>query len=225
MRRAVVFDLDGTLVDTPSGIVRAFTAVFAEIGAPQPGDAAIRATIGRPLSEAFGGLLGSPTDDALVAECVQRYLVLFREIVLPVAPTLVFPGVVDGLGVLRDAGFLLSVATSKFSASAEALLEAAGLRSWFDLVVGADQVSKPKPDPEMGFAVLKALGVAAADAVVVGDTTHDLLMARASGMDSIAVTYGVHDVDRLRSAEPTWIAEDFGDVVAHASRTTEKSEA
>lgn len=214
MTGLAIFDLDGTLVDSPAAIVAAFTAAFGAMGVPAPAAAAIRATIGLPLQKAFGDLLGVPADDARAALGVEQYQVAYRELVLPQAATLVFPGVADGLAALRAEGFTLAVATSKFHASADALLTAAGLRDHFTLVVGADEVTRPKPDPEMGLLIARSLGVPAGRAVMVGDTTHDLLMAGAAGMRSIAVTYGVHSRPELRSANPTWLADSFDDVLA-----------
>jgi len=213
MTDVVMFDLDGTLVDTPRAIVETFTATFASMGVQPQSAPAIRATIGMPLEQAFSRLMGVSREDVLVAQAVKQYQVLFREIILPKAATLLFPGVSAGLTTLRERGLLLAVATSKFYASADALLKAAGLRDHFREVVGADQVSQPKPHPEVGQLLLSRLGCPAERAVMVGDTTHDLLMARAAGMRSIAVTYGVHGLQELRSAEPTWIADSFEDVL------------
>jgi phosphoglycolate phosphatase len=166
----------------------------------------------RPPLPSFivGGTLPSGTG--------QLYAVMLQHpdvyLPLPMAPQLVFPGVFDGLSSLRQDGFQLAVATSKFIANAEALLVAAGLREEFAVVVGADQVARPKPDPESGFVVLQRLGVSASNAVMVGDTTHDVLMAHAAGMSSIGVTYGVHSVEQLLSANPTWLVDSFPGVVA-----------
>lgn len=213
MTGLAAFDLDGTLVDTPRAIVAAFTAAFGAMGVVAPAAAAIRATIGLPLQQAFGDLLRVAPDDPQAALGVEHYQAVFRELVLPEAATLVFPGVADGLAALRAEGVTLAVATSKFQANAEALLAAAGLLDHFQLVVGADRVTRPKPDPEMGLLVLRELGFPAGRAVMVGDTTHDLLMAAAAGMRSIGVTYGVHSVPELRSAGPTWLAESFDEVL------------
>jgi phosphoglycolate phosphatase len=213
MRRVAAFDLDGTLIDTPRGIVETFSAAFATMDLPVPDASAVRATIGLPLELAFGRLAGLPADDGLVAAGVQRYQALFRELVLPAAAGLLFPGVAEGLQTLRAHGFSLAVATSKVYASADALLVAAGLRGHFALVVGADQVSRPKPAPEMGRLITRTLAASPGSAVMVGDTTHDLLMANAAGMRSVAVTYGVHGVRELRAAGPTWIADTFADAV------------
>ncbi|MCC3768664.1 HAD family hydrolase [Streptomyces sp. UNOC14_S4] len=214
MTDVVVFDLDGTLVDTPRAIVETFTAAFAAMDADAPDPAAVRATIGLPLEQAFGKLLGIPLDDERVAEGVAQYQRLFREIILPRSRELLFPGVADGLAELHRQGFTLTVATSKFYASADALLTAAGLRDLFSVVIGADQVSRPKPDPESGRAVMTELGIGPGQAVMVGDTTHDLLMAKGAGMRSIAVTYGIHGREELATADPTWTADTFDEVLA-----------
>lgn len=209
-----VFDLDGTLVDSPTAIVETFTAAFAALGVEGPTSGAIRATIGLPLGRSFATLLGCADDAPIVAEGVRRYQAAFREIIVPRATRLLFPGVADGLAELRADGCVLAIATSKFHASADLLLRGAGIRDLFTVLLGADDVARPKPDPEMGLAVLRAAGVPAARAVMVGDTTHDVRMASAARMRSIAVTYGVHDRDELLTAGPTWIADSFPGVLA-----------
>ncbi|MFD4639729.1 HAD family hydrolase [Lentzea sp. NPDC058436] len=218
MRRCVIFDLDGTLVDTPRGIVTTFAAVFAQLDLPTADSPTIRGTIGLGLPAAFAKILGVPEDEPVVTRCVELYRPTFRKIVLPVASQLVFPGVYDGLRSLRENGFLLAVATNRFVAPAEELLTAAGLRDEFSVVVGADQVPEPKPDPAAGLLVLDRLGVTPDNAVMVGDTTYDIDMARGAGMSSVAVTYGVHGADQLLSAGPTWLAGSFAEAVVSARR-------
>jgi phosphoglycolate phosphatase len=213
MTYLAVFDLDGTLIDTPGAIVETFTATFVSMGAEPPDASIIRATIGLPLEQAFGKLMGVSVDDTAVTRGVQQYQVLSKELILPRAEKMLFPGVVDGLATLRSHGIALAVATSKFYASADALLRAAGLEDRFAMVIGADQVIWPKPNPEMCLVIMGEFGVSAESAVMVGDTTHDLLMAKAANMRSIAVTYGVHSVQELKSANPTWMVDTFDEVV------------
>lgn len=215
MTNVAIFDLDGTLVDSPRAIVETFTAAFASMDVEPRAAAAVRATIGLPLEQAFSKLLDVPLDDAQVARGVKQYQLLFREIILPRASQLVFPGVAQGLTTLRDQGIALAIATSKFYKSAHALLEAAALRDYFAVVVGADQVRNPKPHPEAGQLIMGRLDTSAERAVMVGDTTHDLLMAKAAGMRSVAVTYGIHSVAELTEAEPTWIADTFAGAVQY----------
>jgi phosphoglycolate phosphatase len=209
MKPLALFDLDGTLVDTPLAIGQTFAAAFAELGLPRVDEAAIRATIGMPLGNAFGKLMSLPPEDAGVVEAVLRYQALSREILLPQARGLVFPGVVEGLERLASRGIVLAVATSKVQASAEALLGAAGLAGFFQAVVGADRVPRPKPWPDSGLLAMDLVGAAPETTIMVGDTTHDLLMARAAGMRSVAVTYGVHGSDVLATAAPTFVVDDF----------------
>jgi phosphoglycolate phosphatase len=215
MGHLAVFDLDGTLVDSPRAIVDTFTASFVSLGAPAPDAAAVRATIGLPLERAFGGLMELDPDDESVARAVAQYQVHFRELILPRARELLYPGVAEGLAGLRSLGLTLAVATSKFRRSADALLDAAGIGGHFTMVVGADQVTHPKPHPESGKLILRELGIPAGNAVMVGDTTHDVGMATAAGMRSIAVTYGVHRLPELIPAGPTWIADSFDEVLTH----------
>jgi phosphoglycolate phosphatase len=212
--KAVVFDLDGTLVDTPRVIVETFLAALAHCGRSGPTPAAIRATIGLPLTVAFSGLLGLEDDSADVRSALEEYRRLWRENVIPRSADLLFPGVAEGVAALRQDGLRLGVATSKVQSGAVAQLEVAGIARHFDVIAGYDAVSRPKPEPDLALYVLQRLGIAAADAVAVGDTTHDLLMARAAGLRRIAVTYGAHDEATLRTEDPEWIAHDFAEVVA-----------
>ncbi|MEH0419636.1 HAD-IA family hydrolase [Streptomyces sp. B21-083] len=215
MTRVAMFDLDGTLVDSPRAIVEAFGVAFEAMGADPRDPADVRATIGLPLEQAFGKLLGVPQDDPRVAEGVAQYQKAFRTVILPRAKSLVFPGVAEGLDELRRRGVVLTVATSKFHASADALLTAAGLRDHITVLIGADDVTYPKPHPESGLLILERLDARPEHAVMVGDTTHDLRMAEAAGIASVAVTYGVHQRAELDAARPTYVAETFPEVVAH----------
>lgn len=212
MKKTIIFDLDGTLVDTPSGIVETFTAVLKSMNiAPNP--SAIKTTIGIPLEIAFSKLLGVDVSNGLVAYAISQYQLLFKEIVLPKAKKLLFKGVTNGLPELKAQGFNLAIGTSKFYTSAETLLKASGIWDYFDVVVGADQVTQRKPHPEMGFLVMKKLGTLPEHTLMVGDTTHDILMANDAGMRSIAVTYGVHDLETLKTANPTWTSNTFAEVI------------
>ncbi|MFE3826832.1 HAD-IA family hydrolase [Streptomyces sp. NPDC059092] len=211
--RVAMFDLDGTLVDSPRAIVEAFAAAFEAMGLAPRDPADVRATIGLPLEQAFGKLLGVEQDDPSVADGVARYQEAFRTVILPRARSLVFPGVPEGLAELRRRGVVVTVATSKFHASADALLTAAGLRDHITTLVGADDVTCPKPHPESGLLILGRLGARPEHAVMVGDTTHDLKMASAAGLASVAVTYGVHERAELEAVSPTHVADTFAQVV------------
>lgn len=210
---AVIFDLDGTLVDTPKVIVD--TALEALRGRPwaMPEPQAIRATIGLPLTVAFAGLLGFDEGSAEVEQVVAEYRRIWRANVVPRSAELLYPGVAEGVQLLRDLGLKLAVATSKVTSGAVTQLELAGIARHFDVVAGFDAVERPKPDPQMATEVLRRLGAQAAATVMVGDTTHDLLMAHGAGLRAVAVTYGAHDEATLRTESPEWTADDFPQVV------------
>jgi phosphoglycolate phosphatase len=211
---AAIFDLDGTLVDTPCVIVQTALAALEEKGCKGPTADAIRATIGLPLTIAFSGLLGLPEAHENVQGCVAEYRRLWRERVVPRSKEFLYPGVAEGIAELHASGLKLGVATSKAQAGAVAQLEAAGIGRYFEAVGGYDAVTRPKPEPDLALHVLEKLGVSAEAAVVVGDTTHDLLMARAAGLRAVAVTYGAQSEQMLRTADPPFIARDFRQVLA-----------
>jgi phosphoglycolate phosphatase len=210
----VIFDLDGTLFDTPSAIVEAFSAVFFAIEATPKDPEEIRSTVGLPLAKAFGKLLNVAENSAEVSFCVAEYLACFKRLILPKAAHLLYPGVTDGLNVLRSNKILLAVATNKFQSSAEALLEASAIRTCFSEIVGADRVRNPKPHPEAIEWILAQTGADPRKALMIGDTTLDIEMASAAGIRSIGVTYGVHTREQILAARPTHIASTFDEVLA-----------
>jgi phosphoglycolate phosphatase len=206
---ALLLDLDGTLVDTPQAIVDVAQSTLAALGQKRVEPQAIRDTIGLPLPVALGTLLG--TSPAAASEAVAIYRVLWRTHVTPLIPRLLYPGVRDGLERLRERGLKLAVVTGKAQEGADSTVDAAGLRPLVDVVLGYTAVPNPKPAPDIALEALKRLGTK--NALVVGDTTHDVRMAHAAGLRSIAVTYGAQSETALRSASPTWIAHTFPEVV------------
>lgn len=215
MRTLAIFDLDGTLVDTPRGIVDTFSHTMRLLGeAPVSADA-VRHTIGMPLEKAFSDLLNIPPSDALIGKAMELFRSCYREIVLPQAKELVFSGVVSGLRFLRQQGIILTIATSKFQASAHTMLEAAELDEYFEYVVGCDKVRNPKPHADSAQKIQRHFKVPVENAVVIGDTTYDVLMAKGARMKSIAMTYGAHEVSLLKSGTPTWMVDSFSEAVKH----------
>jgi phosphoglycolate phosphatase len=211
MLRALLLDLDGTLVDTPQAIVDVAQGTLAALGIPPADPQAIKDTIGLPLPLALGQLLG--TGPVGAADAVEIYRVLWRTHVTPRIPELLYPGVREGLAELKRADLRFAVVTGKAQDGADSTVAAAGLTDVIEVVLGYTSVANPKPAPDIALLALEKLGVRGADAVIVGDSTHDLEMAHRAGIRSIAVTYGALPEAALRAAAPTWVAHSFPEVV------------
>lgn len=206
---ALLLDLDGTLVDTPQAIVDVAQGTLAAMNLPPADPQAIRDTIGLPLPLALGKLIGRGPLGA--AEAVEIYRVLWRRDVTPRIPSLLYPGVLDGIRELRAQGVRLAVVTGKAQDGADNTVDLAGLRPFVEVVLGYTSVPNPKPAPDLALEACKRLGTT--DAIVVGDATHDIEMATAAGLPSIGVTYGAMPEAAVRAAGPTWVAHSFAQVV------------
>ncbi|MEU8763361.1 HAD family hydrolase [Streptomyces sp. NPDC048659] len=196
---AVLFDLDGTLLDTPSAIATTLHTTLAERGR-SASEARVRATIGRPLAASFAELTELPEDDAEVLASVELFRRLFRERAVPRARELVFPGVPELLEGLRAEGHRIAIVTSKIRPSAEELLHPAGLYGLFDAVVCHGMAERGKPHPDLALLAARELGRGPEACVVVGDAVDDMRMARSAGMRAVGVTYGVAAEEDLHTA-------------------------
>lgn len=200
-RRALVFDLDGTLVDSLPDIVWSFRAAFEAEGLPVPGDDDVRARIGLPLEDMAADFTDDLGEVRSVCDAYRRiYPDHFTERTRP------FPGAVEVLRELRKRGWLLAVATTKRSSMATRLVEALGLTAHLDHVQGTDGIPhKPAPD-----VILAALSVLRAEgAWMVGDTVTDLQAGRAAGLRTFGVSWGTHDAERLAAVGPDHLAGDL----------------
>jgi phosphoglycolate phosphatase len=192
---AVLFDLDGTLADTP----RAIAAILGRMCPQVPGDR-LAGSVGRPIAQVFAELLAAPQDSATVRAAVAVFRETFAAEVVPGAADLVFPAIRTLLDALLDVGWPLAVVTSKSPAGAAEFLSAARLDRYFPVTVGFVAGVPGKPAPDQALAAAAALGVTPAECLVVGDSTDDVRMALAAGMRPIAVAYGVAAADELRAA-------------------------
>lgn len=213
--KLAIFDWDGTLSDSVHMIVAAFEAAFVRGGLQPPPTASIRHTIGLPVHESLLRMhpeLAPARLDELSAFYSEEYLSRVDRIRL-------FPGVEVGLSRLSHAGFVLAVATGKSSRGIERALRMSNTAGLFRAVRSA-QTTAPKPNPLMINEILGELGVRPAEAVLIGDTSHDRQLAANAGVDFLAVSYGAHspvelfgEPDRSRSRMPA-LHHDFDAVVA-----------
>jgi phosphoglycolate phosphatase len=204
----IIFDWDGTLMDSVAKIVRCFAAAFEDAGAPDPGEDAIRHIIGLGLGEAVTELL--PEADAATREqVVERYRQHFLH--LDQTGMELFPGVRAGLEDLSAQGYMLAIATGKARRGLDRVLHDTGTAHLFCATRCADEAFS-KPHPQMLEDILEQTGFDAGRALMVGDTTYDMQMARHAGIDGLAVTYGVHGRELLAEHGPLACLDSFTEV-------------
>jgi phosphoglycolate phosphatase len=197
---AVIFDLDGVLIDSRVAITHCLNRALAEHGLPEHPPADLYRYIGPPQAGAFAELVGEPPDSPLVRACIATY----RECYAATAPanTQVFDGIPQALDALA-AEHRLAVATSKMRPFAEALLRGFGLRERFAAVAGPELDATDDKTATVA-AALAALGPTRA--VMVGDRSFDMIAARAHGIPGIGVAWGIGSRAELEAAGASRIA-------------------
>lgn len=207
--RLIVFDWDGTLMDSADKIVNCFRGAARDAGQPLPEQDAVKGIIGLGLPEALAALFPDANDadrERLTAAYRHHFLVGDR------TTTGLFPGVVDGLKRLRAQRLLLGVATGKARRGLDRVLGETRTRSYFHATRCVDE-AQSKPHPRMLWDILEATGVDPSQALMVGDTTFDLQMAAAAGVDALAVGYGAHPTAPLLAERPRACLDEFSEVV------------
>ena len=193
-RAAVVFDLDGTLVETAGDLHLVLAEVLAERGLLAPGLAQVRAMIGdgaRVLIERALAAIGADGDPALVAALFDRFRARYAQ--EPCRASSLYPGAIELLDQLAAAGRPLGLCTNKPQGATDGLLAALGIRDRFAAVLGGDALPVRKPDPGHLAAVLAAMAAPADRAVMVGDSRNDLVTARGLNVPCILVSFGYTD--------------------------------
>ena len=185
--RAVLFDFDFTLADSSEGIVVCMNHALARLGLPPAPADAIRRTIGLDLHTALGILAGEEWRSR-EEEFLEHFIRRADEVM--VASTVFLPGAPRVLRTLHEAGYRVGVVTTKYRHRVEDALERDGLRAFVEVIVGADDVPRPKPAPDGLLRAVGSLGIPAGDCVFVGDSEVDARAARAAGMGFVAVLSG-----------------------------------
>lgn len=203
----MLFDLDGTLVDTIPLIVASFQHAYRTELDEESDEAEIKRWIGRSLRDAF---TASHPDD--VAALERTYIEFNRTHLRELQRD--FPGAKQLLVGLREAGVRVGIATSKRRALALESLEVAGLGDLYDHLTPLEDSTRHKPDPEPLLVALAAMGAEASEATYVGDAVPDVLAAHAAGMPVIAVTWGAGEAAALREAGPDAVVDSMAELGA-----------
>ena len=193
----IVFDWDGTLLDSAGAIARAIQAASADLGLPVPSDERARHVIGLGLVDALRHAVPElPETDyhRMVDRYRHHYLSSDHELAL-------FAGTHEMIAELHAAGHWLAVATGKSRIGLNRALQHSGLGAYFHATRCADECFS-KPHPAMLMELMDELGVHRHECLMIGDTTHDLQMARNAGVDALAVSFGAHPASQLKALQP-----------------------
>jgi len=203
---AVLFDLDGTILDTNELIIRSFLHALHGVMPPEFGREHIIPQMGRPLRDQMRHFTGrEEVDDLIVA---------YREYNLREHDALVtaFPHVAEVLERLREAGIKLGVVTTKLRMTAMRGMKLAGIDGFMDVLVPFDDVTHPKPHPEPVLKALERLSVCPERTLMVGDSAVDMQSAAAAGVVPVGVAWSLKGEDALREAGARHIIRDMRDL-------------
>ncbi len=203
----IIFDMDGTLIDSVALIVETVTDAFSSINEPPPTETAIRAISGITAHEAMR-ILAPEVPDARVEQILDSYRTQYRQRAgLEREP--LFKGALVALDRLQQRkDTILAVATGKGYKGAVTLLERHSLLDRFHSIQTPDH-NRGKPDPQMIETAMQKAGATQAETVMIGDTTHDMRMAKAAGVKALGVAWGYHEVTELNAAGADMVIENF----------------
>jgi phosphoglycolate phosphatase len=210
--RFVIFDLDGTLIDSVALIVETVTNAFRAVDEPVPDERAIRSISGITARDAMA-ILAPAASPERVSIIVESYRTHYRSNA-GVAREPLFKGALESLDRLQaDPDTILAVATGKGYKGAVTLLERHGIIGRFHSIQTPDH-NRGKPDPQMIDTAMSKAGATRAQTVMIGDTVHDMRMARAARVSAIGVTWGYHEKAELIAEGADIVIDDFADLDA-----------
>lgn len=203
----LVFDWDGTLMDSTAVIAGSMRDACADLGLPVPGESEARHIIGLGLTQAIACLqpqLPQEQYPPLIARYRQHFLSRDQDLVL-------FDGVAQTIPRLHNAGHWVAVATGKNRNGLDRALDQSGLRDYFHATRCAEECFS-KPHPAMLHELMDVLDVPPERTLMIGDTSHDLMMARNAGVASVAVSYGAHSKEELHEYRPLHLVHTFAEL-------------
>lgn len=216
MIKLIIFDFDGTLGDTRRNIVTTMQMTIAELGLTGRTDDECASKIGLPLDGCFEALYPDEAKDTIQL-CADTYRRIFQENLLTMKPQ-VFPKVKETLSMLKEQGYTLTIASSRWHKSLSELTHDLDIAEFISYLVGADDVEKAKPNPEPVIKTLAAMGADASQTLVVGDMNVDILMGLNAGAMTCGVTYGNGTRKELEDAGADYIINSIDELIEITNR-------
>ncbi len=212
--KLIIFDWDGTLMDSETRIVNCLRTACIEAGFESRSDFELKDVIGLGLREALKKLHPDEND-----EMIETMASTYRHAYLNTdeTPSELFPGVEALLDDLKTQGYSLAIATGKGRQGLDQVLEYTQLGAHFHTTRCASETIS-KPHPQMLEEILDQMEMTAADALMIGDTEYDMEMAKNANMDSLGVSYGVHSVDRLLKHNPIGCIDDITELTHYLKK-------
>jgi len=209
--RGVIFDLDGTLIDSYQAIYLSFQYAYENMGLPPLNYEDARRVVGLGLTLTFNDLLGRERTPEALRLFRKRYWEVFPE------HTRFLPGARESISELHRAGVRQAIATNKLGRFSRAIIRHFGLEGFFVAVLGDEDVTLNKPDPEMLLAAIEKLALPKEEVVMVGDSLVDIQAAQNTGIRIFAIPSGATKREVLEQAQPTVILDQLTDLLHYVS--------
>ena len=201
----LIFDLDGTLIDSSAGIVEAVNYALSQNGQPQKPADLICKYIGYPLQSMFADFSNVPYEALL-----KPFRIKAKDTMASSSTSLA--GADDALKLLSAQGYRMAIATTKIKSLLDAIIEKLGWSTYFEVTIGGDQVDKVKPEPDIFILAMQQLQANSDECLVIGDTVNDILGARAAGMEVVAVTSPFGVAAETSAAAPDYCIDAISDL-------------
>lgn len=216
-KKVIIFDLDGTLIDSSPDLSRAVNHMLKELNLFIFSESTVHGWVGNGASTLVKRALSgsSVIDDSIKVELFDKALDSFLKFYaknLCVATTL-YPNVKETLESLKSEGYTLVIVTNKPFDFVAPILKGLGLDELFEFYLGGDSLEKRKPDPMPLLYVCKKLNVAVEECVMIGDSKNDIISANHAKIESIGVTYGYNYGEDIGIHQPTMIVDDFSNIL------------
>jgi phosphoglycolate phosphatase len=216
-KNVLLFDLDGTLIDSVPDLALAVNSTLADFKRAQYDEDHIRGWVGNGVGVLMArALSGSSTvdeklDKSLIADAVTIFSNYYKQYLC--VKSALYKGVKPGLQALKSAGYRLAIVTNKPEQFIPPILDGFEISDLFELKIGGDTLPQKKPHPAQLLLALKELNVSAEESVMVGDSKNDILAAKAAGIDSIGLTYGYNYGENIAACGPDWCFDSFDELV------------